>query len=247
MKNIFLIFGMAITMISCEITERMKVSEDGQIQYETEVNLQSMVGIMFPESTKDSLKEIGEFPIDTLLRFNEADKYLSKNSQDSTISQDELDFYQNMDKSFVQLKFNDSDGYMKFITSEMNWKDFNAYWEKMDKSILEIQKKNPELAAKIKQNPQMTSMQLKLTKNSFEKKSNYSAQALMEGEYENMESEEFARMITYKMEYHFPKPIKSTTLKNASFSLDRKIMYAEIPLQEMFKNSDISNFKVVYE
>src|SRR5699024_7804918 len=52
----------------------------------------------------------------------------------------------------------------------------------------------------------------------------------------------------YKMEYHFPKPVKETSLGDfVSFSDDRKTMYLDVSENELRENSDNFNFEVVFE
>jgi hypothetical protein len=52
----------------------------------------------------------------------------------------------------------------------------------------------------------------------------------------------------YSMEYHFPKKIKTVSLKNAVIAADRKSFIYDVPLENMQENSDMEiGFKVLFE
>jgi len=49
----------------------------------------------------------------------------------------------------------------------------------------------------------------------------------------------------YNIEYHFPKPIKSTTAKNATFSDDRKILYIKSTMDTFIEDAKVLDFDVI--
>ncbi len=51
----------------------------------------------------------------------------------------------------------------------------------------------------------------------------------------------------YAMEYHFPKRIKTVSLKNAVISKDRKSFTLDIPIKELPEDEEKMGFKVVFE
>lgn len=51
----------------------------------------------------------------------------------------------------------------------------------------------------------------------------------------------------YKINYHFPKKIKSVSLKNAMFSEDKKTVTVEYDLMSYIKNPELLNLEVVLE
>ena len=51
----------------------------------------------------------------------------------------------------------------------------------------------------------------------------------------------------YSLEYHFPKKIKSISLKDAKISEDKKSFVVEIPIENLKENSDQLGFKVLFE
>lgn len=60
--------------------------------------------------------------------------------------------------------------------------------------------------------------------------------------------EDMLKECKYSMEYHFPKKIKTVSLKNAVIAKDRKSFVYDVPLENMQENSDMEiGFKVVFE
>lgn len=245
MKAIFIILLSFIFIQSCTITERMVVSETGMIDYESEINISEMIGLMYPQPVKDSLREIGQFPIDSTFNYIDADKFFQSNSEE--ISDAEKDFFKVMDKSFVNIKVDDNKGLIKFVTQQMNVKDFNSYWDRFDSKVMELEKNDPELAKKIADGTKFTSINVKYDGKSFQRITNPVSTKYLTQESEIFGGEEILGMLTYKLEYHFPKPVKKSSIENATFSLDRKTMWVEVPLSKAISDLDKYNFKVEFE
>src|SRR5690606_32331247 len=54
-------------------------------------------------------------------------------------------------------------------------------------------------------------------------------------------------MFNYKLEYHFPKRVKNSSLKDATYSQDGKIMIVEASMTDLLENPDKYNFTVELE
>ena len=52
---------------------------------------------------------------------------------------------------------------------------------------------------------------------------------------------------TYKLNYHFPKPIKSVSNETAMFSADRKTVTIEYGFMDYIANPEALNLEVVLE
>ena len=52
---------------------------------------------------------------------------------------------------------------------------------------------------------------------------------------------------SYNIEYHFPKSIKSTTYKDATFSADRKTLYIKTDLNTITTSPKLLDFEVILE
>jgi hypothetical protein len=51
----------------------------------------------------------------------------------------------------------------------------------------------------------------------------------------------------YNLEYHFPRRIKSTTVKGATFSMDKKVMYIKKTFKEVIETPHSLDFEVILE
>lgn len=242
MKLVYLISACLVFLQSCTITERMEISETGMIDYETEVNISEMMPFLFPEHIKDSLKNIGQFPIDTIFSYAQADSYFQ--TEDKESPDKELEVLKTLDKSYVNFKADENLGHLKFITSKMNIKDFNTYWEQFDSKLIEIAKEDPKLAQRIKENTQFSSVKVHYDGKTFQR---ISLHDNLKFDSEMFGGEEMMKLFQLKFEYKFPKPIKKSSVDNATFSLDRKTMNIEVSVEEMMKNPKLYNFTVELE
>jgi hypothetical protein len=59
--------------------------------------------------------------------------------------------------------------------------------------------------------------------------------------------DEMLKECKYSMEYHFPKKIKTVSLKNAVISADRKSFVVDVPLENLEDSAPDLGFKVVFE
>lgn len=55
----------------------------------------------------------------------------------------------------------------------------------------------------------------------------------------------FYQGVNYIIEYHFPRAIKSTTAKGATFSEGKKVLHLEVPFIEFSKDPKVLDFEVV--
>lgn len=234
----FILFG------SCTITERMVISETGMVDYETEINLTEMMGFMYPANVRDSLSKLGQFPIDTTFTYAQADQFFNTHAKE--LSEVEKEFAKALDKSSIKFKANENEGFLKFVTQKMNVQDFNAYWKKIDAKVLELEKKYPDEAPKVTEGSKLSTLNIHYDGKTFRRITN-AEMKILNTDSELFGGAEMANMLTYKLEYHFPNPIKKSSVENATYSLDRKTMWVEMPLEEILSQSEIYNFTVEFE
>ena len=231
---------------SCQITERIYLQENGAVKYETEFDFSEMVGFMYDDTKKDSLRQLGQFPIDTLMKIADLENY-SELGNDS-ISDAEREFMKSMEKMNVRMVINDTEGKMSIGLEEKSVADFNAYLQKVKLAGDKLNKEDPEAAKNLANSGMLKTMELKYDGKSFQR---------ISGEVENileetddslaMATQQMMGMFEYKMEYHFPKRIKSSSIENATYSLDGKTMTVEVPMNELMENPEKYNFTVEFE
>lgn len=246
MKNIILLSFLAIILVSCQITERLYLQESGAVKYETELNFSEMMGFIYDENTKDSLRQLGEFPLDTLIDFADLQDF-TQMSTDS-ISQAEIDFMRSMDKTKVHMVMNDTEGKMIIRIEEKDMNAFNLYLDKMNTALAKLEKEDPAAAAEMGQSGLMKSLEYKFDGKNFQRIAKNQNQFLDELDDSTAEAtRQMMNMFQYKLEYHFPKKVKKTSIENATFSLDGKTMTVEVPMSELLENPEKYNFTVELE
>ncbi len=248
MKNIFILFVSAVFLVSCQITERFYLQESGAVKYETEINFSEMMGFMYDQYTKDSLKQIGEFPIDTLINFADLENFEQFKSADS-ITDAEREFMKSMNKTNVRMVMNDNEGKMVIGIAEKDVNSFNKYLKQMNSALSKLEKEDPKAAGELAQSGVMNSLEIKFDGKTFQRIATNHLSGLMDEEDDStaLATKQMMEMFEYKMEYHFPKKVKKSSLENATFSLDGKTMTVNVPMSELMDNPEKYNFTVEFE
>lgn len=246
MKKILLLVLSVVVLYSCQITERVYLNENGSVKYATEFDFSQMSGFIFPEAKRDSLREIGEFPIDTIMTIADLENY-SELGNDS-ISDAEREFMRSLDKMRVRMKIDENVASMTIGLEEKDVESFNAYLKKVKDAGDKLAKEDPEAAQNLAQSGVLKTLELKYDGKSFERNSGEVANLFDEMDDSiSAAAQEMMGMFEYKMEYHFPKKIKSTSIENATYSLDGKTMTVEAPMNELMENPEKFNFTVEFE
>ncbi|MFA7687808.1 MAG: hypothetical protein WCY25_08075 [Moheibacter sp.] len=248
MKKIFILFATTLIMVSCQITERVYIQESGAVQYETEVDFSEMIGLMFTEADKDSLRLIGEFPMDSVMKFSDLEKFDAKLGVEGA-SEAERNFMKVMDKMNVRMVMNDTHGKMIFGIHEKDVNSFNAYMKEMRAATEQLEREDKKAAEEFNQSGLLKTMEFKYNGKTFERiAGNETAGMLEEMDDSTAEStRQMMNMFQYKLEYHFPKKIKKTSIENATYSLDGKIMTVNVPMMELLDKPEKYNFTVEFE
>lgn len=246
MKKIVYALMLMFGIYSCQITERIYLHENGSVNYETEFDFSEMVGFMYDDSKKDSLRKLGQFPIDTLMKIADLENY-SELGNDS-ISDAEREFMKSMEKMNVRMRINDTEGKMSIGLEEKSVADFNAYLQKVKMAGDKLNKEDPEAAKSLANSGMLKTMELKYDGKSFQRISGEMENLLAETDDSlAMATQQMMGMFEYKMEYHFPKRIKTSSIENATYSLDGKTMTVEVPMNELMENPEKYNFTVEFE
>ncbi|MFV0304875.1 MAG: hypothetical protein ACK5IC_05290 [Moheibacter sp.] len=246
MKKIILLFLISITVISCQITERFVLNESGAVNYETEIDFSEMMGFM-SSSKADSLGDFGKFPIDTIIRFSEVEK-LDDFKLDS-ISDADREFLKSMDKTDVRIQMDENIGKMSIMINEKNVTDFNSYLKKMNDSYMKLMKEDSETGDKLSELGLINPLEIQYDGKTFQRKMTNDLKSVISEAGDSVFSEmsQMLNMFTYKLEYHFPKKIKNSSIEEATYSLDGKVMTIEGSLTELKEDPEKYNFTVEFE
>lgn len=248
MKKLFYLFITSILLVSCQITERVYIEENGAVKYETEMNFTEMMGMMFNEEMKDSLRQIGQFPIDSVMTFSDLEKMDSKILNDKN-KDTERDFLKVMDKMKVRMVMNDKEGKISFGVQEKDVNSFNAYMKEVKTAGEKLAKDDKAAADNLAQSGLMNSIQFKYNGKTFERIGDNSTAGMMSEMNDSTaaSAKQMMGMFQYKLEYHFPKKIKKASIDNATYSLDGKTMTIDVMMTELLENPEKYNFKIEFE
>lgn len=248
MKKLFYLIIVSVLLVSCQITERAYIQENGSVKYETEMNFTEMMGMMFNQETKDSLRQIGQFPIDSVMTFSDLEKMDPKLNADKTGAA-ESNFLKVMDKMKVRMIMNDTEGKISFGVEEKDVNSFNAYMKEVKTASEKLTKEDKQAADNLVQSGLMNSIQFKYNGKSFERIGDNSTTGMISEMNDSTaaSTKQMMGMFQYKLEYHFPKKIKKSNIENATYSLDGKTMTVDVPMMELLENPEKYNFKVEFE
>lgn len=247
MKRILPIAVMALFLYACQITERVYLSETGSVKYESEIDFTEMMSFIYTPEKIDSMKLTGEFPIDTIVSMADSDQFKKPNAEESSPA--EKKFMQSLDKTNMRLVMNENEGRILVITEEKDAKSFNAYLSNIDKSLKEYEKEDKEGASQFSEAAYMNILNLSYDGKTFERKSLSKVVDLsnLETDSAAFSSRDMMNMFSYRLEYHFPKKVKSVDLEGAMISADGKTVIADVEYVDILENPEKYNFKVKFE
>lgn len=241
-----LIFGIFLSgLLSCQITERVYLSESGMIRQQTEVDFSSMLGLALSPEKIDSMKMAGEFPLDTVVSL--AETGMLPGSEDE-VSEAEIQFRKSMDKTKVRMLIDEEEAKFVLFNEEMSIADFNNYQKTINESYRLLKQQDKKSADEFVQSGYGSMLQFSYDNDSFERKVLNDKVDFDSQELDSMglSVREMMKMYTYKLEYHFPKKVKSTTLKKAEISPDGKTLAVDVDMADLLENPDNYNFKVEF-
>src|SRR5690606_22398088 len=128
---------------------------------------------------KDSLRQIGEFPIDSIMSISDLEDFEDKFGNDET-SNAEREFMEVLDKMKVRMVMNDTEGKMIFQTQEKDVNSFNAYMEEVRKAGEKLAKEDKKSAENLSQSGLLKSMEFKYDGKSFQRISGDETASMLE-------------------------------------------------------------------
>lgn len=239
--ELFIVLITITTLTSCQFTERININEDGSGKYSLEMDMSAMMSAM--KQMGDSIKPNEEMKVlDTVILFKDileekkdSISQLSKEDQASLKAIEDLKIHMMVDEKKNKMV---SD----FIYDFKSISDLANIQEKISKAqSVKDGKKNDTPASDsdvlYSYNGKKFIRKVIKKKMSDEEKEAYK---------KSMEqSASFLDGSSYKLEYHFPKTIKSTTYEGATFSADKKTMYIQADMKAITENPKLLNFEVI--
>lgn len=231
---------------SCQFSENIYINEDGSGKMEF-----SFDGSQFMQMAGDNIAESGEKAIDSTFSFK--DLLLAKSDSISKLTEDEQQKLKSLEPFSMHMVMNPETSEMKFNLLT----EFKTVNELQD--MFKAMKNFGDLKGKEKTGNAANPMpsfgsdeNTELNYNFNGKTFTRTAKVLDKEAYEKA-TDSLGQMTmmfgtsVYKLNYHFPKPIKSVSNERALFSADRKRVTVEYSLLDYLANPEALNLEVVLE
>lgn len=258
MKKIVLFLFVLIFATSCDMTEKVYLDEKGEVKYALSFDMNTM-GSMMGQSEKNK----DNFPMDTIMTLDQLENSDSKFAESFGKGMSEEEELKELMKDYkFHLKFTEEESFMSMFLDKKSIKDFNKEMKVFDKkfqNLLERKRQENEVlpdSLKSKNDfdlPFYSSLHFDYNGKTFKregelKKTTKDDTKDDSGEsgFDELESM-ISKMMTYKLEYHFPRPVKTISDTTVLMSWDRKTIYLEKPIQFVLDNPTAYNFEATLE
>jgi len=245
MKTLSKIFSLLIliaTISSCQFTEQINFHENGSGTYTLKVDMTTMMQTMKKMGDSTNLQKENPKIIDSIISFENF--LVDKKDSISKLPIEEQEKLKALKDMKMRIQVNEeTDAFvMDFIFDFNNISELDRIQEKISKGQ-SINKKNtppsPEAPTEV-----VYSFDGKKFKRKVIDK-NLSEEAKKVYKTSMLQSASMMEGSSYNIEYNFPKPIKSTTFKEATFSADRKTLYIKSDLNTITSNPNLLDFEVI--
>jgi hypothetical protein len=257
MKNISLIsiilFGAILT--SCTFTEKIYINEEGSGSFAIDVDMSKTMefaagfiesfdeedGNTENESVKEPEKIDTSFSFSDLLNDGERYKEMSKKQKDALESLKGGKMLMHMDEAEKEMQ-------MTLLFDFANVKDLKDMMNKMANASSFAKKDQIDIEMFSAFNNTGETVYF-YDEKIFKRQVSRPKQSKKQKEEIDKSIEQMGMLLAgseYKLEYHFPKAIKSTSAKNATFSDDKKTLFISYPFSEVLEDGTLLNFEVKF-
>ena len=244
MKKTSLILASVLTLFlwSCNFTEDLFIEEDGSgkiaINFDGSELMQMGGGEQLNASTEKidsiiSFKELLELKKDSIAQLPEEEqrklKKLENFKMHMIVDGENKDMKMNLFTNFKNVN-ELSDVFSAF----QNAGAFSAKGENTPNKQVSV--------------GDATEVSYSFNKNTFKRIGKVTNEELLQKSVDSLGSMEmFLSSSTYTLNYHFPRRVKSVSVKGALFSEDRKTVIYKVPFMDYMKNPEALNIEVVLE
>lgn len=232
------------------MTERVFIKQDGSVRYEFSIESSQLAAYMSSSPQIDSLRKIDKFPIDTIVPLSKMDDLGLPNlpmPNTNKASKDSKKYKEVAEKAKLHLVLDDDKMNFTIFFERESVAALNTYANALEKAKEEQDpQKNNEHKDDEENAPFFSDVRFSYDGKTFTRHSKIADKTQVKKDSLKQGLSKFSEMMTVKLEYHFPKPIKTCSIKEATFSLDRKTMYVEAPYMEINKNPEKYNFTVTF-
>ena len=241
LTNFIILFITLITLTSCQFTERIHINENGSGVYSLEMDMSAMMGAM--KQMGDSIETTEDMKvIDTIILFK--DIIAEKKDSIAKLTKEEQETLKAIEDLKIHMMVDEKNNKMisDFIFEFNSISELENIHERISKaqSVKDGNENNaPTNDSEVKYSYNGKKFIRKVEKRKLSPEEKEAYKKSME------QSASFLDGSSYKLEYHFPKAIKSTTYKGALFSDDRKTMYIQADMKAITENPKLLDFEVI--
>ena len=241
LTNFIILFITLITLTSCQFTERIHINENGSGVYSLEMDMSAMMGAM--KQMGDSIETTEDMKvIDTIILFK--DIIAEKKDSIAKLTKEEQETLKAIEDLKIHMMVDEKNNKMisDFIFEFNSISELENIHERISKaqSLKDGDENNaPTSDSEVKYSYNGKKFTRKVEKRKLSPEEKEAYKKSME------QSASFLDGSSYKLEYHFPKAIKSTTYKGALFSDDRKTMYIQADMKTITENPKLLDFEVI--
>ncbi|PIF01580.1 MAG: hypothetical protein CR994_00640 [Maribacter sp.] len=231
-----------VLVSACNFTEGIYLEDDGSGKISINLDGSGMMGMLGEEMTKSKEKAI-----DSTISFR---TFLEeKKDSIATLSEEDQADLKKLEPFEMHMVMNPETKEMKFDL----YRDFGNLDEVSD-IFRDFQEASSVGPASKKQSPtsnlsnQATQVDYSFKANIFKRTARVIDSVLQQQSIDSLAGVEmFFSGSTYKLEYHFPRRVKSSSASAATFSADGKTLYYEVDLLTYMKNPDTLNIEIELE
>lgn len=257
MKKILVCLSIILIVSSCTMKEKMVMNEDGSGSFSYGFDLSGIFKMGFKSSDSAKTKKV----IDTVFTFKEV--FAKAKDSIAKLPEAEKQKLKMLENFKVNVKANEAQQQLKF-DMEYNFPSTDSLKNMV--SPLEMLEAMPKigpgkqlggLSAVPEQQNKKTHFSYNYDGKVFEKKILIPDDAKKSVKKKKKEKtpedglskkmDEILKECKYSVEYHFPKKIKTISLKNAIIAKDRKSFVLDIPMMDFPEDEQELGFKVTFE
>ncbi|WP_452221358.1 hypothetical protein [Lacinutrix salivirga] len=239
---------LTLFLTSCQFSENIYINEDGSGKMEFAFD-----GSQLMQMAGDKMKEGNEKAMDSTFSFKEL--FDAKRDSISKLPAEEQEKLKSLEKFSMHMKMDPEASLMQFEmftdfknASELQdmFKAMNNFSNMKGKGKAEVNTANNPFSS-LGENG-ATELKYNYDGKTFSRSVTVTDKEL----YKQMTDSigEMGAMFgssTYKLNYHFPKPVKSVSNENAMFSADRKTVTLEFPFMKYMTDPEALNLEVILE
>ncbi|MCR9182911.1 MAG: hypothetical protein NXH73_08290 [Flavobacteriaceae bacterium] len=243
-----LIFSMTLCSFiftSCEFTETLVLNADGSGEMKVQMDASAMIAMMSSMGNEEENAKMND-KIDTTFYFR--DILADKKDSIATLPIEQQERLKKLEAYGVHVSM-DTEAEKMVYDIFINFNSINEADNLFD-AFNQINNTGVNSTSETEQSPSQESVKVRYSfENNVFKRDAYIADVeLHKAEMDSLKGMEMMLGGTlYKLNYTFPKKIKSTTQEDATFSGDRKTLFYQVEYLDYLKNPDLMDIEVVLE